>query len=144
MCSQSTHSFCCPLVSRQCCNHEGIHRVVPVHGYPEIAIQTTLLAEKQVVDNETANRDDRLFRVRYVLDTLNNKFGTVYVPYGNYTVDESMVKFKGGLGFRQSMPAKPIKWGVKIWSLAESTTGYMSKFQVYTGREDGTGERSEP
>ena len=46
-----------------------------------------------------------------------------------------MVKFKGRLSFRQYMPAKPTKWGVKLWSLCESTTGYLHKFQVYTGKE---------
>ena len=45
-----------------------------------------------------------------------------------------MIRFKGRLAFRQYMPAKPIKWGVKVWALAESSTGYLSKFQVYTGR----------
>ncbi|KAK3773982.1 hypothetical protein RRG08_056754 [Elysia crispata] len=45
--------------------------------------------------------------------------------------------FKGRLTFRQYMPGKPIKWGIKVWALSESTTGYMSYFQVYTGREAG-------
>ena len=60
---------------------------------------------------------------------------SLYVPDGHFTLDESMTKFKGRLQFRQYMPVKPIKWGVKVWTLAESTTGYMSWFQVYTGRE---------
>ena len=46
-----------------------------------------------------------------------------------------MIKFKGRLSFRQYLPAKPVKWGVKVWVLAESDTGYLSKFQVYTGKE---------
>ena len=29
------------------------------------------------------------------------------------------------------------KWGVKVWVLVESDTGYLSKFQVYTGRTPG-------
>ena len=47
-----------------------------------------------------------------------------------------MVKFKGRLAFRQYLPSKPTKWGVKIWTLEESMTGYMSRFQIYTGKED--------
>ena len=77
---------------------------------------------------------DKLSKVRWYIDFLNNQFQTMYVPYGKYAVDESMIRFKGRLAFRQYMPAKPIKWGVKIWALAESSTGYLSKFQVYTGR----------
>ena len=52
-----------------------------------------------------------------------------------------MVPFKGRLSFRQYMPAKPTKWGIKLWSLCESTTGYMYNFQVYTGKEQGQGEQ---
>ena len=47
-----------------------------------------------------------------------------------------MVKYKGQLSFCQYLPSKPTKWGIKVWSLCESSTGYMSNFQVYTGRED--------
>ena len=46
-----------------------------------------------------------------------------------------MIKFKGRLGIRQYMPMKPIKWGVKVWTMAESNTGYVVNFQIYTGRE---------
>jgi hypothetical protein len=92
-----------------------------------------------LTDNQ-APRDglDRLWKLRPYLDHLYGKFESVYIPpTGHYTVDESMVKFKGRLGFKQYMPAKPTKWGVKIWSLCESTTGYLSHFQVYTGKENG-------
>ena len=82
----------------------------------------------------TAVIGDKLSKIRWYIAFLNNQFQTVYVPYGKYAVDESMIRFKGRLAFRQYMPAKPIKWGVKIWALAETSTGYLSKFQVYTGR----------
>ena len=47
-----------------------------------------------------------------------------------------MIKFKGRLSFRQYLPAKPTKWGVKLWNMADSDTGYMHHFQIYTGKED--------
>ena len=31
---------------------------------------------------------------------------------------------------------KPIKRGIKVWVMADSHTGYFSKFQVYTGKGD--------
>ena len=48
-----------------------------------------------------------------------------------------MIKFKGRLGFHQYLPAKPTKWGIKLWALCEAITGYLSRFQVYTGKEGG-------
>ena len=65
---------------------------------------------------------DKLVKIRWFVDFLNKQFQSVYIPYGKYTVDESMIRFKGRLAFRQYLPAKPIKWGVKVWVLAESDT----------------------
>lgn len=90
---------------------------------------------------EQPQRPDKLWKIRWFVDFLNEKFKELYVPYDNATVDESMIKFKGRLGFRQYLPAKPTKWGVKVWTLAESDTGYLHCFQVYTGREEGRQEK---
>lgn len=33
------------------------------------------------------------------------------------------------------MPKKPIKWGYKVWCLADAITGYIIAFFIYTGQE---------
>lgn len=58
---------------------------------------------------------------------------------------ERLVKFKGQLGFKQYMPMKPIKRGIKVWMCADSIIHFVSRFQVNTGqpragREHGLGE----
>ena len=45
-----------------------------------------------------------------------------------------MIRFKGRVFFRQYMPKKPIKWGIKVWTLAGSKNGYISNFKVYLGK----------
>ena len=52
-----------------------------------------------------------------------------------------MVQLKGRLGFRQYMPAKPIKWGIKVWALSVATTGYGYHLQVYTGKAENKEEK---
>ena len=32
------------------------------------------------------------------------------------------------------MPKKPIKWGIKVWTLAEPKIGYVSNFEVCLGK----------
>lgn len=91
-------------------------------------------------DNETpevAGQHDKLKKIWWYRDYLNKKFPYNFIPNENATIDESMIKFKGRLSFHQYLPAKPTKWGVKLWNLADSATGYMHRFQVYTGKEDG-------
>lgn len=34
------------------------------------------------------------------------------------------------------MPLKPAKRGYKVWTRADSETGYVFKFEVYTGKRD--------
>lgn len=57
-----------------------------------------------------------------------------------------MIAFTGRLGFKQYVPLKPTKRGIKVWMRADPHNGYVNDFQVYTGRvanqtEEGLGER---
>lgn len=52
--------------------------------------------------------------------------------------DES--DFSGFGPFRQYMPAKPIKRGVKVWMLCDANNAYLSRFQVYLGRQNNQTE----
>ena len=38
------------------------------------------------------------------------------------------------------MPLKPTKRGIKVWVAADSTNGYFSRFEVYTGKKNNTTE----
>ena len=49
-----------------------------------------------------------------------------------------MVGFKGRLGFKQYLPLKPTKWGIKLWVLCEAKSGYTLNFSVYCGKESTT------
>ena len=83
---------------------------------------------------------DPLWKLRWYIDHLVKNFKDTYIPNEHVTVDKSMVKFKGRLAFRQYLPSKPTKWGVKVWSLCESSTGYTWNFQIYTDRVAGQQE----
>ena len=58
----------------------------------------------------------------------------------NVSVDEAMVKGKGKNPVKQFQPNKPIKRGSKVWSLADSITGYLYDFQIYQGKQSNTTE----
>ena len=78
---------------------------------------------------------DKLFKVRPLLEIVLPSFHQVYRPGRNLSPDETMVKFKGRLGFKQYMPRKSAKWGLKCFSLNESETGYTCAWKMYTGSE---------
>ena len=79
---------------------------------------------------------DRLGKVRPLIDHLSEKFATLYEPSRDVAVDEAMIKFQGRSSLKQYMPAKPIKRGIKVWVLGDSSNGYFSNFDVYTGRKE--------
>lgn len=70
------------------------------------------------------------------MDQLNTAFRLLYQPSRALSVDECMVPFKGRIYFKQYIKNKPHKWGIKLWALAESCTGYIQAVDVYSGRSD--------
>ncbi|CAG5035758.1 unnamed protein product [Parnassius apollo] len=50
------------------------------------------------------------------------------------SIDEAMIRFKGVSSLKQYMPAKPIEREFKVWVHADSSTGYVYEFQIYTGK----------
>ena len=84
---------------------------------------------------------DRLGKVRPILNYLNNKFSSLFTPGRDQSIDEAMIPFKGHSSMKQYMPKKPIKRGFKVWMRAESKSGYVSEFDVYTGKKGDRVER---
>ena len=59
------------------------------------------------------------------------------------TVDESMIKYCGrAVSFTQYMPKKPIKYGIKVFTLCGVYAGYLLGFEVYLGKDTETNENS--
>lgn len=79
---------------------------------------------------------DPLYKVRPVINLVKDTYLNVYQPHQHISADEIMKKFKGRLSFKQYIPNKPNKWGIKIWSLCDSLTGFNLRWQVYTGKDD--------
>ena len=79
---------------------------------------------------------DNLYKIRPVIDAICEKSKMWYNPGRDVSVDEAMVKFKGRSTLKQFQPLKPIKRGFKIWCRADSVTGYIDNFVVYTGKSD--------
>ena len=77
---------------------------------------------------------DPLFKLRKLLDLITSRLQSVYNPHEEMSVDQAMIPFKGRLGFKQYMKAKPTKWGIKVFVLADATNGYVYRLQIYTGK----------
>ena len=67
------------------------------------------------------------------LPLCETNFRLCFGPSQNLSVDEAMIQFDGRLSWKQFMPKKPVKWGLKLWCLCDSDTGYCVAFNVYIG-----------
>ena len=78
---------------------------------------------------------DPLFKLRPFLSPLIKNFQSSYTLNREVSLDESMIGFKGRLGFIQYMPKKPTKWGLKAFVVSDAKTGYIYNWHLYTGTE---------
>ena len=77
----------------------------------------------------------RVDKVKRLLEHIHNKSQSAFYPSKEVAVDETMVGFRGRVSFRQYCPKKPIKYGLKFFVLADSNSGYVYDFLLYTGNE---------
>ena len=57
----------------------------------------------------------------------------LYTPGPYLTVDEMLVEFHGRVSFRQYIPTKPGKFGIKIFWLVDADTSMPLTFVIYIG-----------
>ncbi|KAG8239803.1 hypothetical protein J437_LFUL019419 [Ladona fulva] len=95
----------------------------------------TILRMLHFSDNNIPNSGDRLHKIRPVVDYLRATFRNTLVPFQNLCIDESLMLFKGRLFFKQYIPSKRNRFGVKIFVICDCETGYILDFIVYTGSD---------
>lgn len=95
-------------------------------------------------DNLSVSDDakkDKLWKLRPWLQKLRDQFLCI-PPEECHAVDEIMVPFKGKSHLGVYMPAKPHKWGFKMWGRA-GQSGFLYYFDVCQGAQNPDREKSE-
>ena len=77
---------------------------------------------------------DRLYKIRPVIEYLVSKFKTVYALEQHVAIDEELLLWKGRVGFKQYIPSKRARFGIKMFSLCE-LSGYLWNSFVYIGKD---------
>lgn len=82
---------------------------------------------------------DKLAPIRAVFDKFVSNCQQAYTPGQYITIDEKLESFRGRCSFRQYIPNKPAKYGIKIQALVDARTFYVYNMEVYAGvQPDGT------
>jgi len=81
-------------------------------------------------NNSDAPAEDRLFKIRAFLQLVLSKFAAAKQPGQDIAIDETMVPFRGRLKFRQYIPGKAHKYGIKLFKLCDRQ-GYTYNIDIY-------------
>lgn len=84
-------------------------------------------------DNENPGENGRLAKVAPLLSLLNRLFKEIKIADEELTIDESMIPFRGRLLFRQYLPKKSHKYGVKLFKLCDKSA-YTYHVKIYAGK----------
>jgi len=91
-------------------------------------------------DNKATRTDrrleDKMAAFREIWDNFIGLCKSLYLVGSAICIDEQLLPFRGRCGFRQCMPKKPSKYGIKIWMMWNCATKYMTNAKVYVGKEN--------
>lgn len=87
---------------------------------------------------------DPLHKVRPMLKSVLQGCKSNLKPWREISIDEAMIGYNGRLNYKQYIKNKPTPWGIKVWCVSCSLTGFLLNFEIYTGkstvpRPHGTG-----
>lgn len=100
-----------------------------------------LLRYWHFADNTRQRTPNKLYKIQPLLVKLIKNFKIYKVPGPVLAVDETMVPFRGRLGFRQYIPGKRHKYGVKLFKLC-CPEAYTYNVEIYQGKSSLSGTDS--
>lgn len=80
-------------------------------------------------------KKDKLAPIRDLFNVVDLNLSRTYSPGETLTIDEQLVPYRGRCPFKQYIPSKPDKYGMKMFWLCDSVTGYPLKGIPYLGKE---------
>ena len=102
-----------------------------------------LLRTLHFADNDLGgSQEDSLWKIRPVMSHLLQRYKKYFHPFRKLVIDESLLLYKGRLRFKQYIPSKRHRFGVKLFVLCDCETGYILDIIVYIGK--GTISQPDP
>jgi hypothetical protein len=77
----------------------------------------------------------RLWKLGTIFDKLSDSYAKYYSPTEHLEVDEIIVIFRGRIIFKQYIPKKHKRFGIKICRLCDPPKGYTYDMRMYLGKD---------
>lgn len=106
---------------REIINTPFFAKIFNYKSYKEIKKNFHINNNEEIDENHPCSK---LYKIWPFLEYVNKKFSEVYVPKRDISIDESLMLYKGKLSWKQYIPTKRSRFGIKFYSLYESKSGY--------------------
>ncbi|XP_033095930.1 uncharacterized protein LOC117100372 isoform X2 [Anneissia japonica] len=123
-------------------DHPGFRSIMSRNRFFLLLRCIHLVDDDDALPREDPNYD-KAFKIRFFMNHVVNNFQTAFYPSRNVSVDESVIAFKGRVGFKTYHPKKPHKRGMTAWTLADSKTGYVFNSKLHTGNNQANGHATQ-
>lgn len=117
------------------------HQSLATHWFPKHFNRNRFqLLLKFLHFNDNSQLDENSDNVLFKIQPLTDHFQTAFTSYfhldQNFSLDESMVRFKGLTPrLHQYMPNKHhARLGIKVWCVCDVKTGYTCSFEIHEGK----------
>lgn len=78
---------------------------------------------------------DNLAPIRQIFEMFVENCKKAYILGEYTTIDEMLLAFRGRCKFRQYIPSKPAKYGIKILALVDAKNFYVFNLEIYAGKQ---------
>ena len=85
---------------------------------------------------------DKQLPIRKMFEIWDSYLRDSYTCRRNMTVHEQLVCFRERCSFKQYIPSKPSKRGIKLWTICDSTCSYIWKILVHIRKDAGLARKT--
>ena len=78
---------------------------------------------------------DKFCHVRELFEHIVSNFQKFYTPGEQMTIDEQLIPFRGRCPFRQYIPSRPARYGIKTFALVDVESFYTFNLETYLGKQ---------
>lgn len=84
------------------------------------------MVRDRYLSHELGRTDDRLSKIRGITNMLRKSFNDAFHPFQKLCLNNSLL-YKGRLSFKQYIPMKRNRFGIKSYMLCDCRTGYVER-----------------
>ncbi|UYV76808.1 hypothetical protein LAZ67_14002078 [Cordylochernes scorpioides] len=118
-------------------NGTGIEICRAAMAYERFLFLLRVIRFDNVLTRQIRRDNDKFAALREIFEMFVANCKQMYSPGEYLTIDEKLIPFRGKCNFRQYIPNKPAKYGLKMYMMSDAHTFYTVNMEPYVGNNRG-------